>query len=604
MKNIQKLALGLLLGTFMTTGVMAQDVVMRRPIPMLKNGGGQDCTVTNTCPPDLPDGSRVAYGYALRCPITLDCYRATYVEEVDDVVVSPVDASFCQSVQTPDQIQLLDWAGLVPGGPGFNAENVCNNPNTAYLWYGYCNGAQPEYICGGFSESAPTVIHPDSTCENYIPQPEHEGIIAMWVANGMMTNEQKIANPIDCGQGGGPGGGPGGGNPDEDDVWENGEEENDPNPGIPARGGTLKWKPGPWRGNATCGEIGTLRRSISCVEERIKRPPIDVVLPEDYEPEIEEVYVSNESCRQNLGMAPISVYTGRHANCNYELEILNGQEWFDPNGGDPTCSETARLTPEYRCMNAATREEVSLDYCQFNLNTGQEEKFQEVTDIVGNFEGCTAQWTAQTSVIGCFNSLSPSSGNGPVKVSEVVYVCRRSDGRTLSGSQAIACEGEQPATQMIGSGSCFKNFNTEVYDGICWDSVARQVEHSNPAVFQSTRTNIFLGEMGQGGAAACVSSGATCCQTRYNMDLQRYETVGSTGEISRYYTNFINIEPGDHMMYLDDGKSVETKYGSCSFKPNSSVCEPDLSTVYWYSAGRGHYVTMGGSGIVYTPTAP
>lgn len=632
--KFNKLAIGLLLGTMMTTSALAQDVVMRRPIPMLKNGAGQDCAVTNTCPPDLPDESIVAYGYGLRCPISTDCYKATYIEADDDVIISPVDASFCQTAQTPEQAELLDWAGLTPGGPNFNADNVCNNPGTAYLWGGYCNGTEAVYYCGGFSENMQPILHPESACENYVPQPEHASVIATWAINGMVTNAQKIANPLNCS-----------GNPDPEPDEDTGlEYDPDQDDGLEvelARGGTYSWEVGAWQGNATCGEVGTLNRVVRCVETRRSGPvfgpvgmgphseifqvsfsdeyaerrtnavytgdeisPEKAILGSDEKANVLNVqtsanttrhYIDPNVCVAEIGSPPPNRYTGTEANCDHELELENEGQWTAPSGQDPMCSDNATFTPQYRCVSSVTGQTLPLSICMANLNTGETSFDNIQATQVGNYSGCTAEWIRTPSGPSCHESIDLSSPNGPLKVVEAYGACVRSDGKILTGADESACDpAERPETIVYQAGTCYVNFTYQDWDGVCWGNLksgwSRNIED-----FVETRTSVFIGTMNQGGAALCAATNSICCQERYNVTDGVVETVGGSAPKDTF----------GKQIYNDDPAQILPDWGKVTVYPDGTV-ERDESTKFYYAEGAKRYHTVAASNIIYTidPPAP
>ena len=606
-----------------------QSVLMRRPIdnrttrseqseippvvtPTPTPGG---TTPTPTPPvvepqfPESPSNGTVAFGYRPMCPSDGICFRMTATDDRGGYDTVQVDEALCRQPQSDESRNLAAWAGYLPGGTVSPAD-MCSNPNNIYGWIGSCDNGSLFKFCMGLDGSSSTLVaasQPDATCQSYVPSAAAAAILAKL---GLQTNEQIQQTAASCSPTGpinpqpGPGDVPG----LEDDPST---RPDDPSSG--GGGGFYEWEVGQWTGGGQCGVQSTLTRAVRCVKYPYDEPVIlssvddgtvkvsfsgeapkmsraiwdpstkagmsaAVVRPGDAKvgainaqelefpfPDGEEkLYVAYEECRNELGYAPPNRYVGTQANCDYEKEKVSDGDWTNPFGGSATCSANAIRIPEYRCVSKSTGEEVDLGVCANNLKDGGSPDDSMVMPERGNYSGCTASWQTESYEIGCHTTTDPNSPEGPILLNQTQSRCVRSDGTVLEGVDEAACSAsDRPMDGVKEGGSCYRTFDQSVWDGLC---LAHKPGNSYPGDdMTSWRTVIFDGSMYSGGAKACVESGATCCQERYNYTNGKVETVGSNRPIepmSKYY----GVGSGGRGIYMDDG-TIFKYAGTVTYPP-------------------------------------
>jgi hypothetical protein len=582
--------------------------------------------------PEQPSKGVVGFGYQPMCPSDEVCYRVTSTDESGNYETAQVDQAFCRQPQSDASRNLAAWAGYLPGGSATPAE-MCSSASNIYGWIGSCSSGSMFRLCLGVDAGATpliTSIQPEASCRSYVPTPAAAAFMANF---GLLTNEQIQETAASCTPTGPidptpvPGDVPG----LEDDPST---RPDDPSSG--GGGGFYEWEVGEWTGGGQCGVQSTLTRAVRCVKYPWDEPVIigsvddgtvkvsfsgeapkisraiwdpstkagmsaAVVRPGDakagairaQEMELpfpgggDRMYVSYDECRSELGYAPPNRYVGTKANCDYEKEKVSDGTWTNPYGGSATCSADAIRFPEYRCVSKSTGEEVDLGVCSNNLKDGGSPDAELTMPERGNYAGCTASWETQSYEIGCHTTTDPNSPEGPILLTQTQSRCVRSDGTVLEGIDEAACSAsDRPMDGIRNGGSCYRTFDQSVWDGICF---AHKPGNSYPGDDLTTwRTVVFEGSMYGGGAKACVESGATCCQERYNYTKGITETVGSNKPIA-HMSQYYAVGSGGRGIYSDDG-TIYKYAGTVTYPPYQD--EPVLdhaSPVRILGAKEGRY---------------
>lgn len=514
----------------------------------------------NCAPP-----ARMAYGYSVNCQYGwADCMQ---VEEGSTFSAMADGYDRCLDTQDSEQLSWLAAAGLVPGGrTDAQAMEMCDSPNNAYAWYFTCDGGPGGPIgpgpmqvqqFGGNSvdmqciavnrDTNALMFADDSACNSYTSQagdaalfaPFAEQMSGMMDGNIALVEQASMIDPGSC-------------------TVETGEDDdgdgfsNDPSLypvqpdedewGWPVE---FRWQVGAWQGSSTCGEPSSLTREIRCFGTYQNDGEYDAEAP-------------ISACRGWGLPIPPNRYEGLGAACDYDLARLDDGDWSS------TCSEYAYREPTYSCTDS-TGSEVDLDLCVENPRAGAFRVDAPAVETGENLSGCTYSWETYTQEAGCFAQNDPGGTNGPTLFSETSASCIRSDDTWMEDESL--CQAAKPWTGYEATGECYENFTTSGgnyrYDGICLGHRPGQ-SSSYAEMAEQWRTVVFPGYINQGGAAACLDSGAVCCQQRYNVQTNQTETVGSIMPMKRYFELYVTYE-GDTDRYLDDGAGPNVGYGTTTY---------------------------------------
>lgn len=528
-----------------------------------------------------------AYGYAIDCAAeTADCRQTS-----DGVSNSSAPQQFCTVEPSASQRSLLEQAGLLPGGPEVDEQaalSYCSG-NNAYAWLYSCNsgggGGGPSLPPigvvamsvegdGGSVQAAQTsgsddggtcvAINRDTGAYLTVDAADcagttwqdgdaarfHDAADKMNDADSGLTftfvaDDKKAGfDPYSCTSG-----------DDDGDGFSNDPTLYPVQPNEPGGWGTFAWTVGPWQGSAVCGEQTTLTRTLTCTGTFWNDGSYTADAP------------YGDCIDAGLAIPP-NRYDGTGAGCSYTLERTGEGPWQLPMwyGGSPTCSADAYRDIDYVC-HASDGSDVDLDYCLQNPTSGGTPLDVELVET-GNFSGCSYSWSSNTYEAGCFEAGNPGGANGPVAYNRSDSYCSRSDGNGVDDSQCDAAS--KPFTGYTQVGSCYKNFNQGINDGIC---KGHDVDSSsNLAMMDNWRTVVFKGYMYAGGAAACANAGATCCEQRYDRDTGEIETVGSNQLPIHMYQRWV-VPQGGVGYYSDDG-TLGMHYGSTVYGPGDTV-RPD-----------------------------
>lgn len=590
--------------------------------------------------PEVPAKGTTAFGYYPECPLDPTCYRITATDDTGRMDIGGVDDSLCRDTQSAEARNLAAWAGMIPGGPAV-AEQVCSSPSNIYGWAGSCsNGSMFKQCIGidGASDTLVATMQPFSSCEGYVPSASAARLLAKL---DLMTTEQFDEAANACTPDG-----PGPGNPGPGTVpgMEDDPTRHPQDPSSDGGPGTYEWETGPWTGGGQCGEQSVMMREVRCVKY-VMGPPVIIgaiddgtvkvsfagdtprMSPAIWDPSTrmylsdaaigidgagaspmkaqfegpgsgmpmgDRTYVEYGECSMALGYTPANRYVGMQANCDYEKEKVSEGTWTNPFGGSAVCSSNAIRYPEFRCVDKGTGQEVDLALCTNNLKTGGTPDTEIMLPEVGNYSGCTASWQTDAYEVGCHQSVDTSSAPGAVLVKQSQSQCIRSDGTLLQGVDEAACAAsDRPMDGLFNGGSCYRTFDQSVWDGICHGHKPGGYSQ-NLADLDSWRTVVFQGSMYSGGAKACVDSGATCCQERFNYDTGQVETVGSSKSIRHMYEDYA-VYQGGRGVYGDDGVGPVKEAGTNTYKGGDIYPDmtPNLYRITGASEGSTCYYKPG-----------
>lgn len=495
--------------------VMAQDVVMRRPLP-------RNVTTTPTAPtpppavtpPVQPQDGQVGYGYYPACDSEArpECSQATAISFPWGVstMTQSVDDSFCQMEQTPESINVARWSGMTPGGVGVDPFEMCEKDDLIFGYYQSCRYNQTPaftYECYGFDESTRmSAPFPDASCRSSATP---QSVLDQY---GMASVEM-VDNNVDqygCGDDNDPGPLP---EPEPEEPTE--PEEPPTTPGMTY---DHQWTAGPWDGAAVCGQPSTLSREIACVRYDVTE-----------EGRINPVPAPSRTCEWAASNdKPETEYSGDQAGCSFRIEEISGPGgggiggggigdngeygWTllddAPPGDTPFCSSYAVYNPQLRCVSDQTDTEVSMSYCTENYSSGGVRN--TVGDRkVGNFSGCTAEW-----------KLVAGEGNycsGDDLLMDIVdHACVRR-GQRVDDVQCAPEDRPSAQTTMVIGRCDTRYFGLDTFGGMCMGGPAgtgRVIERSIPQPYaDSWSGNLHFAspESVAAAEALCESAEASCC---------------------------------------------------------------------------------------------
>lgn len=243
---------------------------------------------------------------------------------------------------------------------------------------------------------------------------------------------------------------------------------------------------GPWEGSQSCGEAGTMTRSVQCV----RRTYIN-------DSELQDTRVEPDSMCDSRGYSrPADSYSGDRGNCDLDFEVSHGA-WLS------TCSSSTHRAFTVRCVGSGT--EASLDLCALNPQAGESSRDIPEPEYEPNYASCSYGWGAVTGYDTCDEAtlVRPTTHRCEYRSPEGYAVAVAADAECTSHGVP------KPVDNRAVIGVCHWDCRTGAAWGTCTGSMMGETVQSwvDPGG-ETTDT----GRQGASIDAYCGSFRAQCCE--------------------------------------------------------------------------------------------